>query len=441
MKSSYYNILVKNNSNNVICYNTKQDAFILLSNSDADSLLHNIDKLTKNSPNLVNNLLKTGFIVEDDVDEFSLLENEYTTAKNDNSTFSLTILPTLDCNLRCWYCFEKQIKGSHLTLKVSEAILSLVKMKLKEDTLKNIKILLFGGEPLLYFESELYPLLKKIKDETLKAGKHVFFSFVTNAVCINDNNIPFFDELDASFQISIDGYKERHDKVKFIPETGEGTYDSMIKKLYSLTERLKNVHINLRINYDDETLNQMPELIEQLKDIDRNKISVHLERIWQTDGKPFNNEELRDMISLWIANGFNVSYMNMTRRSYSCIASLNNHVVVSWDGSVFKCTGRDFTKLHKEGQIMSNGNIKWDEKKLKKRLEIVTYNNNMCKTCKFLPLCWGPCCQKQLECSDGNFIRYCQKRIMELKIDDFIKYKFNNAYINPRSFRDKIEKN
>lgn len=438
MKGSRYNILVKNKTKNTICYNTRLDSFCVLSNGDAELLKTDVDCLAEKSPKAFEALCRAGFIVEDDCDELSFLAEEYDRAINDPSTFYLTLLPSLDCNLRCWYCFEKHVKGSHLTPSVSDAILALVKEKLKDENLKELNVELFGGEPLLYFETELYPLLKKIKDATIEAGKWVSFFFVTNAVCITDENIPLFDELNASFQISIDGSKERHDKVKFIPETGEGTYDSMIKTVYALTERLDNVYINLRINYDDETLPLMPELIEQLDGIDRNKIGVHLERVWQTGGSPFDNEELKVIISQWMASGFKVSYMNMGRRHFSCKASAKNEVVISWDGAVYKCSGRDFTEEHRDGQLMPDGTIKWKEEKLKQRLDIVTYDNPMCRDCKFLPLCWGPCCQKQMESPDGDFERYCQKRNMEMGIAEYVKYRFNNAYINPANYRERI---
>lgn len=182
----------------------------------------------------------------------------------------------------------------------------------------------------------------------------------------------------------------------------------------------------------------MPELIEQLGDIDRNKIGVHLERVWQTERSLHGNEELQAIIHQWLANGFKVSYMNMGRRSFSCKASAKNQVVISWDGAVYKCSGRDFTDSQKEGQLMPDGTIKWDEDKLKKRLDIVTWDNPMCRECKFLPLCWGPCCQKQLETSDSNLARYCQKRIMEMSITDFVKYLFNNTCINPANYIERI---
>ena len=66
-------------------------------------------------------------------------------------------------------------------------------------------------------------------------------------------------------------------------------------------------------------------------------------------------------------------------------------VIVSCDGAVYKCSERDFTEEHRDGQLMPDGTIKWKEEKLKQLLDIVTYDTPMCRNYKFLTLCWGPC--------------------------------------------------
>lgn len=431
MKTSHYNIYTKN-KNNVICYNTKYDSFCLLSHPDAELLKHDLQKLSEQSPKAYEDLVKNRFIIEDEADEYQELCKEYDASINSPYVYHLTLLPSLDCNLRCWYCFEKHIQGSHLTAENSQAILEHVKQLFDHNPdLSSLRVELFGGEPLLYFKEELYPLLSQIKQYVTTQQKHVSFFFVTNAVCITPDTLPLFDELNASFQISIDGYKDRHDRIKYMPETQEGTYDNMIRTIYALTEQLGSTYINLRINYDDETLPYMKNLIKDLIDVDRHKISIHLERVWQTGTfMNYDNEELKSVINLWMLNGFKVSYMNMARRSYSCKASVKNQCVISYDGAVYKCSGRDFTTEHQDGVLLPDGHIQWNQPKLDKRLAIVTYDNDMCRTCKFLPLCWGPCCQKQLETTPDNFRRFCQKQNMELNIADYIRYRFNNAYIN-----------
>lgn len=117
----------------------------------------------------------------------------------------------------------------------------------------------------------------------------------------------------------------------------------------------------------------------------------------------------------------------------SCIASKRNELVVSYDSKIYKCTGRDFTCSLQEGELSIDGTIIWDEEKLDKRLSIKTYDNPMCRKCKLLPMCWGPCCQKQIENNNNNLDKYCQLNHMEMSLDDYILFRFNNEIIHQRN--------
>lgn len=430
MKASFYNIYTKNKKN-ILCYNTKNDVFCLLTPKDYELLRNDPAQLVQESPRVYAKLQELRFVVEDDADEYKELCDEYRAAIDNPAVCYLTLLPSLDCNLRCWYCFEKHVKGSHLTPENAQAILTYVRRLWDghpELTFLNVEM--FGGEPLLYFREELYPLLEQIQREAEERGRKASFFFVTNGVCITPDTLPLFDKLHASFQISIDGFKDRHDQVKYLPDTHEGTYDGMIATILRLTRELENTYINLRINYDDETLPHMKDLIQDLLEVDRRKIGVHLERVWQTGNFiNYDNEELKSVINLWMLNGFRVSYMNLGRRSFSCKASARNQAVISYDGAVYKCSGRDFTPAHQEVRLSADGCLHWEEEKLARRMGIVTYDNDMCRRCKLMPLCWGPCCQKQLEAAPEEFGRFCQKQHMELSMADYMRYRFNNACI------------
>lgn len=430
MKKSYYTYFAPTKQG-FIGYNTVGNSFVYLRReiyvnyykSDQFVELENL------FPVQYQQLIESGFLIDDDVNEFENLQKEYENQAKGSTDYELTLLPTLDSNLRCWYCYEKHIIGSRMSETVRDLILQHVSNVLDNSSIHVLKVTMYGGEPLLYFKEELYPLLKQIKQIAENREKSVSFFFVTNAVCIDDASIPLLKELNSNFQISIDGYKEKHDKVKFIPGSRRGTYDQVIETIYKLTEQIENVYINLRLNYDDETLLNMEQLVKDLLTVDRRKIGIHLERVWQTSGSlnP-NNVQLKNVINLLLLNKFNVSYMNLFRKKLSCHSSMENQSVISYDGKVYKCTGRDFTDSFSEGRLQENGSIRWDHKALDRRMQICTYDNQKCRTCKFLPLCWGPCNQKLLESgvTEKSISQYCQLNLMEMPLDDYICYRFNN---------------
>ena len=100
MKTSFYNIFAPNDRN-VIGYNTKNDIFCVLSNSDYHLLTTDINKLQCQSPKLYNLLVDKAFIVDEESNETADLYAEYKRSTCSDSILYLTILPTLDCNLRC----------------------------------------------------------------------------------------------------------------------------------------------------------------------------------------------------------------------------------------------------------------------------------------------------------------------------------------------------
>ena len=63
--------------------------------------VEDIDYIKKEHPQLYDNLLKSKSIIEDEVDELSLVKNLQESVDNNGNIYILTINPTLDCNFRC----------------------------------------------------------------------------------------------------------------------------------------------------------------------------------------------------------------------------------------------------------------------------------------------------------------------------------------------------
>lgn len=128
------------------------------------------------------------------------------------------------------------------------------------------------------------------------------------------------------------------------------------------------------------------------------------------------------------------SYLNLFRRSYPCKTSVHNQLAISYDGKIYKCTGRNFTDEMQEGILQTEGTIAWDTEKWEKRMAICSFDNELCRGCKLLPLCWAPCNQKLLEA--GNSVKsikhFCQKNQLEMSLEDYIRFRFNSEILNDK---------
>ena len=98
MKFSQFNSIIRLSEKLSLVYNAYADSYLILSNKYLP--LGNIESIKKNNPQLYDNLLKSKSIIDDDVDEVSLVKNLQQNVDNNGKIFILTINPTLDCNFR-----------------------------------------------------------------------------------------------------------------------------------------------------------------------------------------------------------------------------------------------------------------------------------------------------------------------------------------------------
>lgn len=429
MRTSNYNIFI-NSDRGVLVFNALTDSYVFV-NDDEAKFLKTREFISSGifESERIKRFQDAGILVKDDFNELAYLKHIYSKEMHESDVFDLTILPTLDCNVRCWYCFENKNVGSRITPSVKGNILLFIQNIIKDRPyIKEISIDLFGGEPLLHYEEDLDDFLHQIKNVVEGLGKKATFLFITNGLRLTEEVMDRIKDLSPQFQISIDGYKERHDKIKVLSKHADiSTYDLVIHNLKNVC-KCDHVHVILRLNYDEQTLKNVGKILSDIKDIDRSKISIHFERVWQTKKHiAITNDALIDAWKLFVSHGFQVTYLKFFHTPSSCMSSKQDQVAISYDGKIFKCTGCDFVRTEEDGILMSNGNIAWKGNKAEERIQIQTYNHPECLQCKLLPLCWGPCCQKHL-LKKEKVMETCQLKSMEMPLESFLLLRYVSCY-------------
>jgi uncharacterized protein len=440
MKASYYNFFTEQGKS-VICYNSLSTGMMVIPATfyRKYSSVSNIEELKNENETVYEAMLNNGFIIDDERNELAELRVGNKAAVFGDKTYHLTVLPTLDCNLKCWYCFEKHVPDSKMEQGMIDRIIKNIELRFENEEINNVQLDWFGGEPLLYFDENVYPLAMRLKNILEERKKRFSTFFVTNIVAVTDEMIPKLKEINPSFQITLDGDKQKHDKIRCRKKDKTGTYEHIINMIHKLTEEI-DTFIIIRINYDNQTLEHIENIIEDLIDIDRQKVKIHLERVWQTRAKDSEfSSTINNTINLLLANDFRVSYLNFNRKAYSCMAEKLNRAAISYDGKVYRCTGRNFTDELSEGILNEDGEIIWDFNKVVKRLEKPTFENPMCLPCKMLPICMGPCSQKILEKEPSKIHEVCALNSMEITMDEFIRYLYNNEMITQKIMSDTLQ--
>jgi uncharacterized protein len=425
MKESFYNYYVDIGlENKILLYNSLADSYLVLSRKSYDIFidsLENINSLKNKDGELFKLLKSNGFIASNNKNEKKSYLEFVREKKMSKKFYHLIINPTLDCNLKCWYCYENHIHHSKMSEKIIKTISNHIRQKQEEDKFSEFLISFFGGEPFLRFEN-IKNLLYNIKMISLDMNFKMYVNFTTNGTLINEEKIDFLKEYHPSFQITLDGNKDQHNKVR-VPKNKRPTYENIIQTITLLSNNAEISHVNIRINFSEETLEGLHLILYDLADCNKSKIEIRLYRIWQINSNSINDNKVLQFIKIAQSKLFKVIYLPLEYNTCACYADSYNEAVINYDGNVFKCTARDFTEENAEGVLLEDGTIKWDMDKLNRRMSVQI--QEFCLDCKLLPSCAKICSQNLME--RGSDIGCIIKR--GLTAADYIIHNFNNKLI------------
>ncbi|MDR5695716.1 MAG: radical SAM protein [Armatimonadota bacterium] len=173
------------------------------------------------------------------------------------------ICPTYACNLRCTYCFERDLSAwpmrSMSLVEVRNAFAAIEAIRQERYPAADAHLILFGGEPLM---RSVKPCVDHILQEAEVRGFGV--EVVTNGVQIRH----FLDlllprrEIIRQIQITLDGPPEVHDRRRMF-RSGAGTFSRIVRNVDLLLQ--KGMPITIRINVDRENITSLPRLIAYME--------------------------------------------------------------------------------------------------------------------------------------------------------------------------------
>ena len=176
-----------------------------------------------------------------------------------DDVLQLIIMPTEKCNFRCFYCYEDFELG-HMSAELVEAIKRLISRRW--ESLKTMEISWFGGEPL-----NAMPIVYDIMayaHRTRPDGAILISHMTTNGYKLNKRNfIGLLDHGVTSYQITLDGDRDDHDKRRVLAN-GKGTFDIILSNLNECKRVERGFDITLRIHVHGDTLASLHSFIEEL---------------------------------------------------------------------------------------------------------------------------------------------------------------------------------
>lgn len=301
------------------------------------------------------------------------------------------------CNIQCKYCMQRVLVNRSLERKIDPKIYQLI------DSLGDIRVTFYGGEPLLYF-----PAIKEI----MANRPHLNAGIISNGKALTPEMVNFINDHNMSLTISWDGKnvmetrgydaiaKQKH-LLYNIDRLGLSAVVSAYNEPLSILDAmqafdnvysLRNNHhigINLDLIFDvglpDKTLVK----------VDYGAVKKQVEQIFNESQKPQSNY----VYKAYIGNMLETLKNGLPKDRAVCG---NGYTVLNVDlsGKLYGCHNTS----NPIGEV--GGDIAGYIANLKAMDNTVERRKNICKDCTALPLCEGGC----MLMDDGNLTEYCNLR-------------------------------
>lgn len=348
-------------------------------------------------------------LIADTVDELAIISNRRRRGIQDRNRLDVIVMPTLQCNFSCKYCYEKP-KASMMSDDTEKAVCAWLAREIPRH--KVLMLSWFGGEPMLGLNRVLS--VSRFARDT--AGRHnveAVLHMTTNGYLLTGRNArALLDTGVNDFQITLDGNRQCHDRMRVL-RNGGSTFNTIVKNVTALAKMSDQVRITLRVNFNHQNLEGVPALLEVFPRGIRQQLRLVLEPIFgDCEVNAVDNMEpaaiskaTTEIYRQAADSGYKVtlaSSQSTEGKLVYCYAERRSQAIINYNGDVFKCSVCEFDPAERVGSIRSDGTFV-REKTWNQWVDEHPFSA-MCKACKYLPLCMGGCRKARLRHDDGGTI-------------------------------------
>ncbi len=230
-------------------------------------------RLVEPSEDAVNHLRKRGFLTTTTIEAEEQLFSELAITLHERATALPTyiLLPTYDCNLRCFYCFQDHMRRDpayrpilrRMTTTMVDRVFAGIAFidhqspaNLESVATGSRRLGLFGGEPLLRENREIVTyIIQRGRDQDFTD-----FWAISNATDLNvyeDLLAPPGQGGLSQVQITLDGPPDEHDKRRIYAD-GTGSFERIADNIDLALDR--GVAVQVRLNVDKDNILSLVEL-------------------------------------------------------------------------------------------------------------------------------------------------------------------------------------
>lgn len=409
MKESKFNIAGEYDEHQMWVYNTLTTATILLEKEEYNQIFEE-HQFTVNQASM-SQLCEMGFFLDDDFDELEYLQQlRETVVKSNSKIADIMIAPTMDCNARCYYCFEAGCHHDKMSIETADSVIAYIKANWNHD-LFNINW--FGGEPLMATDIIDY-ISEKLETSEVKFISRITTNgyYLTPEIALRAKEKWHTRKI----QISIDALHDEYNKIKrYINSDCENPFERVIGNLENALKI--GLTIRVRINFNPLKKRKAAQLMEYLQnrfgdysgfssyfapiDADQ-KVAptvagrfdseiehpyLSLIRFSQKYGYFLGNDRGADGNFLYDEKGMLTS-LKLYPSPTNCYASCPCVFAIDSRGDLYKCH-----RVLGKGSQYSSGNVSTGI--IQNDIYDFFCNSDLpyeeCENCKILPICQGGC--------------------------------------------------
>lgn len=432
--SSYYKAFpCKSHPGHSLLFSTKTTALTLLPEGEFEKL-----RQGEIADEYVAPLSEMGFLIVDKEAEKQEIYDFYKNIGQYSTKISVSQVLGMECNFSCRYCFEGILKGKKaMDDMTADQVIAYLKGLLINGK-KDLDFIFYGGEPLLYKERIKY-LAERLKPHVEGLGGTFSFNLVTNGSLLTGKVCEELRPLGLQYaKVTIDGLAENHNH--FRPFKGGAPSFEII--INNLKEACEVIEIGLGANFTKDNYRQYPALLDYLTGhsvgpdkLERvmfgmvMKISdefshpefqggcASINEPWLVDATLFLREEA-------MKRGHYVSEL----RPEVCAICVEDSLSIAHDGAIFKCLPLVGREQFKVGDVWS-GVGDYSEIHYLDRWQ----TEDKCKSCVYLPMCYGGCRFMEYLRS-GNMAKVdCQKEFFDKALGSILmqdlKYRYGTSTV------------
>ena len=205
-------------------------------------------------------LVRKRFLVPHNFDEKRYADQVNTVVKllqkEEDAVTTFTIFTTLDCNARCFYCYEMGRTRETMTDAVARDVADYIQ---RVSCGEKVNLRWFGGEPLLNAQA-----IKIISSSLQEKGTSFSASMVTNGYLFDRETVKIAKEEWNlhKVQITLDGTEAVYNQTKAFVDAAQNPYQRVLQAIDLLLDA--GIQVKVRLNMHQSNVEDLHELVRQL---------------------------------------------------------------------------------------------------------------------------------------------------------------------------------